>query len=245
MELRVADVYSPSTSVNVTLLDAYKKLEMMVDFKRTTRLAIALFLAIALVWAPGVGAQGPPDDPPGNGPPFDDPDHPCYPDGCGPGPTTTAPPAGPSCGIALETSIVDAEVTATVRNVPAGGTVRLLFAGREVARATNNGGVQSIRAMPAQAADLTMTFTVPDLPPGVYTVVAVGDTFTVTCTGNGFSIQGVAGSGGDRDGNGNGDGGGGALAFTGASILGLVLLGLALLAIGYYLVRRNRSARAQ
>src|SRR5690606_2763194 len=110
--------------------------------------------------------------------------------------------------------------------------VRILIDGNEVARGSNDGGIRPIVAVPMQdSGDVAMTFDIPELAPGEYSVVAVGVGFTVTCGGGGFDVLADAAQTGD------GDGAKGALAFTGAQILGLVLLALILLAVGYVLVR--------
>lgn len=160
----------------------------------------------------------------------------CYPSGCS-STTTSAPPPGPSCGISLEAGQVGAEVIVTVHNVPLGGEVKVLLGGDEVTRGRSQPAVQPIRSMPVQSAvsDVVMSFDIPDLDPGSYSIAAVGVGFTVTCGAGGLDVL-AAGAGG-------GGGGGGALAFTGAQILGLVLLALVLIAIGYVLVRRSRERR--
>ena len=173
--------------------------------------------------------------------------------------TTTAPPAdGPSCGVSLSTGQVGSTVTASVTNVPAGGAVKILFDGVEVANSADGdqqatgsaGGPVLLRSAPAKATQapsltVTLTFQVPDVPPGNYSVVAVGDTFTVSCGAGdgstGFQVLAADDSTGSPIGSGRGP-----LAFTGASIVGLIVVAAVLLAAGWLLVaatRRRRAAR--
>lgn len=151
-----------------------------------------------------------------------------YPAGCGT--TSTTQPAGdPTCGIAQTTVQAGATVEVTLSNIEVGATFRVLVAGSEVARSTVQ-GTQGFLPMQAERTSTSVSFVVPDLGPGTYPVVVVGADFTISCGGGGLK---VAGSSTGRDG----------LAFTGATILGLIALALILLIIGYVLVRRTRRHR--
>lgn len=156
-----------------------------------------------------------------------------YPDGC---PTSSTTPGGtddPTCGVAVESAQAGATVTVAVENVPAGGTVRVLFNGEVVASGSNS--AQGFRG--AATGTVELDFTVPDVAPGSYSLVAVGDTFTITCGSGDFAVLAAGQT------TGNGDGGdGGALAFTGSEILLMILVALALLAVGVALVRRSRRS---
>lgn len=169
----------------------------------------------------------------------------CYPDGCETTTTTTDPGLpDPTCELSLRAGPVGAEVVATVRDVPLGLAVRILVDGVEMASGANDDG-QAVD-------DVVMTFDVPDLEPGSYSIVAVGTGFTITCGVGGLDVLGSGASLGPGSAQAGGSGGGGsgavagddgALAFTGAEIAGLVSLALALLAVGAYLVRRTRQNR--
>lgn len=178
----------------------------------------------------------------------------CYPDGCTE-PTNPAPAPSKSCGISLSTAQVGATVTATVTNVPEGGTVRIMFDGSVVASNADDeqslsvGGPLFARSAPARqtSSDVVLDFTVPDVPPGTYSVTAVGADFTVTCgDGDGNTdFQVLAGNSlprTDADGN-NGSGHVGPLPFTGLEVGVLVLLAIALIGAGWYALRRSKSRR--
>lgn len=158
--------------------------------------------------------------------------------------STTAPSSDPVCGTSLESAQVGASVTATVSNVPPGTTVRILFNGSEVASGTADVQAQSVGgpvlfggvSLPAQAnGSVSLKFAVPDVPPGTYTIAAVGDTFTVICGSGGFTVLGAS------------QGGGGSLARTGVFAGLLLAIALVLLLVGRALMeeskRRKRRAR--
>lgn len=166
----------------------------------------------------------------------------CYPDGCTP-PSNPEPSDDPTCGISLSTGQTGDQITATVSNVPEGGVVRILFDGDEVA--SNAGSEQAAGPMffrGGASADVELTFTIPDVAPGTYAVVAVGDTFSVTCgDGEGNTGFQVLAAGDSR-----GDGDDGSLAFTGGQILLLLAVAAALITGGWAFVtgsRRRRLAR--
>ncbi|WP_436793926.1 hypothetical protein [Actinospongicola halichondriae] len=184
---------------------------------RLGALTLGVVLAVFLFALPAGAAQA--DD--------------CYPDGCT---EPTLPPvdAEVSCTIDVNEGRPGETVTATVDN--ADGPVRLLLGGNEVAA---SGEVSGVRRIPAQAQSIALSFAVPPLDPGNYDLVAVGNDFTVQCTLGGvagFGVLGVSLSRGDGDGDGNK----GPLAFTGASILLMILVALALVAIGWFAVRSSR-----
>lgn len=148
------------------------------------------------------------------------------------GPTSsTAPPSSvdPTCTTTVS-GTVGSEQTATVQNVPFGATVRVLIDGREAGRATAPSAFQE------STTTLNVPFTVPDLEPGAYSLVAVGVDFTLSCTSDGMFdvLAASAGSGDDGD----------DLAFTGFDVLLLLVIAMALILIGRMLVRRTRSRRA-
>jgi len=149
------------------------------------------------------------------------------------GPTSsTAPPSTvePNCNTTVSGTI-GSEQTATVQNVPFGATVRVLIDGREAGRATAPSAFQEATTT------LNVPFTVPDLEPGAYSLVAVGADFTLTCTSDGMFDVLAASSG-------KGDDGDDDLAFTGFDVFLLVLLALALILVGRMIVRRTRGRRS-
>jgi hypothetical protein len=143
-----------------------------------------------------------------------------------------------------------ASVTATVRNVPFGETVRMLFGGTEVARATAPLQSQSVGApvllggqvlaQQATRATVSVDFVVPDVEPGSYLVTAVGVDFTAECTfeGGGFDVVDVLGDAVTR-----GGGGGGFLPRTGMYVLLLLVIGAALVLVGRALLEESRRRR--
>lgn len=191
----------------------------MVHVVRRGLLAVlAALCLLAVVATPSVGAQAD-----------------CYPDGCTE-PTNPQPRADAACALTVGTGRPGDAVTARVRNSGT-GPVRLLFSGSEVANAAADVGAA------------VLSFVVPPVGPGTYSVVAVGNDFSVECTFGddaGFAVlaagvtQGGAANGGSAN-SGSASGGVRALAFTGFDVLLLVAIGLALLAIGWYLVRRSRE----
>ncbi len=165
----------------------------------------------------------------------------CYPDGCTP-PSNPEPTEDPTCGISLTTGQSGDQVTATVSNVPAGGTVRILFDGDEVASNASDEQAAGPLFFRGAAADVELTFTVPDVAPGTYAVVAVGDTFSVTCgdgEGNtGFQVLAADATRGDGDGDDDGS-----LAFTGGQIILFLAVAAGLIGLGWFLVSSTRSRR--
>jgi len=191
--------------------------------RRTVGTCTALWVgvALALVAAPA-GAQDP--DPYG-------------------GTTTTAggTTAEASCSLSVTVGEAGDPVTATVINVEVGGTVRILFGGVEVGRAT----------APAQGGEaqtttsVSITFEVPDVEPGRYLVTAVGADFTATCSasvGGQFEVREteVLAGGVTRDGGGEG---GSSLPRTGLYLALLVTIAIGLLLLGRTLLERSRRRR--
>lgn len=207
------------------------------DVRGRTRLAImvAIFSMVLASMAVPASAAAPTGDP--------------Y------GPTSTTPPSSfqPVCDLSVTAGAPGTRVVATVSNVPPGGTVRILFDGEEVGRETAPPAPATFRRSPhAQAeamATLEIDFVVPDLGPGSYLVSAVGANFTLECSpeSDGF---GVLAAGEDSDdivglpfSGGGDDGGSKGLAFTGLNIFLFVLVALAMILVGRYLVKQARERR--
>lgn len=163
--------------------------------------------------------------------------------------TTTAAPVSleATCDLSVTEGEVGTSVTATVFNVPFGGTVRVLFGGVEVGRATAPLQGQSVgvpvlfdgAALPRQATTTTVAipFVVPDVGPGLYLVTAVGVDFTCFCspeTGGNFKVLGAV-TGGPK---------GGSLPRTGIYVALLLVVALLLLLIGRALLEASRRRRA-
>lgn len=164
----------------------------------------------------------------------------CYPDGCVP-PTNPPLPDDVSCGVSVETGQVGSTVTATVRDVPIGSTVEIRFGGTVVASTADG---PALLGRGAESRDVVLKFDVPDLPPGRYQVVAVGDTFTVACgSGDGFQVLAASTDGPGSGEPGSGESRGGALAFTGMSALMPVVVALSLIALGAMVWRQARRRR--
>lgn len=172
----------------------------------------------------------------------------CYPDGCSE-PTNPPPSPDQSCMLSTTAGAPGTSVSATVSNVPADAEVRILFDGSEVARSSNDeqslgsvGPMFARSSSQAQAlSDVTLSFAIPDVPPGNYSVVAVGADFTATCSdAQGNDDFGVLAAGETTGGASDGDGD---LALTGFEIAGLLALAVGLVATGWFLVRRARARR--
>lgn len=151
--------------------------------------------------------------------------------------TTTRPPGGePSCHLRTRSGVVGSRATVTVRAVPRGTTVRVLFDGQQVAEGQATGPGSSPRM------NIDIDFTVPEAEPGAHEVTAVGVDFSVSCrTGTGARFE-VLASGESR-------GGGGSLARTGVYVGLLVAVAGALLVAGRALLveskrRRRRAGRS-
>lgn len=154
--------------------------------------------------------------------------------------TTTAgePTAEVSCELSLTVGPPGTAVTANVLNVPFGDTIRVLFGGTEVGRATAPLADQAS----AEVTSVTIDFVVPDVAAGAYLVTAVGGTFTGECGADGdvlFNVLAATQSRGD---------GGGALPRTGIYAALLVALALALVVAGRAALaesrrRKRRAAR--
>lgn len=151
------------------------------------------------------------------------------------GPTSTSVLSNTVVAATCELSVTSGEagtaVTATVTNASAGSTVRILFGGTDVGRATAPAGGRSTLRIP---------FVVPDVPPGSYLVTAVGVDFTAVCspgTGGLFEVLADAVA---RD-----AGGGGALPRTGIYVLLLLAIAAVLILVGRALIEESRRRRRQ
>ncbi len=191
----------------------------MIEHRRRASRAVALAAAVLLtmVLVPSMAsAQTDPTDPYGTT-------------------ETTQPPAvqGITCLFDLNAAAVGTVVTATVTGeFTEDGDVRITFNGSTVARqaVTPTGSTQQV----------TLRFSVPNLPPGTYDISAVGPGFTEPCGRGTFTITGGTGGTGVNQGGGGGGSGGGSLARTGADLAPWILAGLALLGLGAFLVRQSR-----
>jgi hypothetical protein len=178
-----------------------------------------------------------------------------------PPPTTEEPPGvlDAICDFDLSVGATGAVITATVTVVgDFDGEVRVLFDGRVVGRSSD-------AATSGNTHTFTIRFAVPDLPPGTYSIAAVGDGFTEPCGTGSFRIvddddgdddadvgadQGAdvgADQGADvgadtagQDGAGADGDGGGDLARTGLDLAPWLLLAAGLIAAGWYAVRQSR-----
>ena len=172
------------------------------------------------------------------------------------GTSTTAVEASetPRCDLDQSSGAVGSAVDGTVTGVEPGVELDVFFAGTLVTETTAGDAPSGART--------AFRFTVPDVDSGEYQVVVVGTTFNVSCEGpdgeGTFLVSGEVLSGGaNRDGadadrrsdpevagsvdvRTGVDAGprGRGLPFTGASILGLVVLGVVLVAVGWFLRRR-------
>jgi len=126
----------------------------------------------------------------------------CYPDGCTP---PTGPPAQEvSCETDRRNGPPGVVVTATVVDGGGSSAVRLVFDGETV----------DTEVAPPPG-DVQLSFEVPDVPPGPYDLVAVGDTYSVDCRANGAAGFVVTGGQGSAAGDGNPGGGQGSAAGDG------------------------------
>lgn len=180
---------------------------------RSARLSVVLFLVIGLFWVPGAGAQEPGE---------------CYPDGCGPGPTDPPPTELPVCDKNKTRVRVGEIVEVTCQRVPHGHRIRIIVDGSEVTSAVAT-PLATFRPLQTDTTTLSMDFAMPEVEPGRFDIHAVGPDYTVP-VGNGLLIVDPGG------------GGGGGLAFTGTTILWLVLVAAIALLVGYALVRRYQDA---
>lgn len=156
--------------------------------------------------------------------------------------------AATSCDMDLLSGQVGDPGSATVRNLPPGGEVRLLFGGIEVGSATAPLAAQSAGApvrfngpaLPAQAGTSTVRidFVVPQVAPGVYLVTAVGVGFAVSCHAGLDGFEVLAGNITRPD-----SGGLGTLPRTGIFIALLLALALVLLLVGRALVEASHERR--
>ena len=161
------------------------------------------------------------------------------------GSTTTTAPRGQtaSCQLKTKSAPPGGSATVTVRAVPRGDDVRVLFDGEEVAEAEATGPGTS----PHVSVDIT--FTVPmSAEAGTHQVVASGASFSVACqTGNGADFE-VTASGevlGEqitREGHGSG---GSALPKTGVYLGFLVAIAALLVLLGRAFMEASRLQRRQ
>lgn len=143
--------------------------------------------------------------------------------------TTEAPEVVPACELDLTAGAPGTQAMVTVTSVPAGGTVRILFAGDEVARGT----------APLQGSTtLELAFTVPSMAEGRYLVTAVGADFTLTCSpGDGtFEILSASESRAP---------GASALPRTGVYAALFVVVALVLLVAGRSLLKASQRRRRE
>ena len=159
------------------------------------------------------------------------------------GSTSTTAPAEveATCGLTVPKGAPGTEVTASVKGVFFGETVRIRFDGTTVATVTAPLAAASVgapvafggTALAAQAATTTVNvkFTVPkNAVVGKHIVTAVGDTFTCFCNPNGeFTV--LAGAGGG-------------LVKTGVNAVLTLVVAFALLLVGRVLLSSSRRRRA-
>jgi len=149
--------------------------------------------------------------------------------------TTSIPGPPPDCQLRTRALSPGQPASATVRRVPRGDTVRLLFDGEEVARADATGPGRS------PTVNVEMTFVVPqDAEPGPHEVVAVGPGFSATCQPPGGADTQVLSSEITRS---RSSGLGGGLARTGFLSALLVVAAAALLLVGRLLLDVSRQRR--
>lgn len=143
----------------------------------------------------------------------------------GPTSTTTVPGSAVSCQVSVASGAPGSPVEGSVDGATPGSAGEVLLGGTTV-------GDFAVAA----AGSAEFDFAVPVLEPGDYVVTVVGPTYNAECVvpGGGvlFAVLAAADSTGDDD------GAGGDLAFTGGSVLVLVLVGLMLVAIGYAIRQR-------
>jgi hypothetical protein len=145
---------------------------------------------------------------------------PGYPD-CPPPPTPT-----PICILLTLNAVVGGTVSVQVTSLPVGTQVDLLLGTTVVASGTVPGEANAY-------GNITLSFVVPPLAPGSYTIVAVAGELRLTC-GAVIVQENIDAVERNR---------GGGLALTGTSIAALVAIALLLLTIGFGLMRRSRHRR--
>jgi hypothetical protein len=149
--------------------------------------------------------------------------------------TTTRPDGGPrpSCRLNPGAVAPGSSSSARVTAVPRGSTVRIFFAGEQVAEAEASGPGSSARV------NVNVPYTVPEVDPGSYPVTAVGETFTAPC-----GEQRVEGESEVRGAQvPRGGGGSGSLPRTGLTVGLLLAVALALIVGGRALLEGARRRR--
>jgi hypothetical protein len=136
-------------------------------------------------------------------------------------------------------------VIAEVSGVAAGTEVRILFNGQEVGRGVAEADGDSTTGT------AVISFVVPPVPDGTYTVVATGPTFTEACGGGDGSFQVLNSQVLDEGATKSGAaGGGGLLPRTGIELAMWLAIAAVLVLVGRALLtearrRRRRARRAQ
>lgn len=163
--------------------------------------------------------------------------------------TTTLAPAEiptPECMVSASTATVGDRVTVTITNVPDGTTINLTLGGTTVATGTAGASAAAAGEVATAAvagySDVTMSFTVPELPAGNYTLVATGPAFQCQCLpSEGFQVLAAAQEQNPRSG-GTGGTGAGSLARTGFTVFGFLLAAAVLIVLGRMLLERSRNS---
>lgn len=156
------------------------------------------------------------------------------------GTTTTRPPGGgnPSCTTDRNTGAPGDTGTATLHHVLVGEHVDIEIGGEVAGSGEAEGpGDESGRTT------FDITFVVPQLDPGEYSIAAVGATFTVRCGSGEFDVE-VAGADTSRSGPDSSRGGGGFLPRTGAELALWLAIAVLLALVGWAAVRAARRRRA-
>lgn len=156
------------------------------------------------------------------------------------GSTSTTAPEQPeaSCSITTAFGAQGGVISGTLFDVETGATAEFYLDGFFLGEIDVPASPQTFRAAPVAATvDVDFSFRIPvDIPPGEYTPVVIGATFSCECAlPGGADAFGVLAAATDT-----GDGGDGGLAFTGFDLLQLVILGIALVLAGYVVVRSRR-----
>ena len=129
-----------------------------------------------------------------------------------------------SCNASTPAATTGETVNVTAFNVPPNITLEFRLGGQVVAT-EQSGAATAFSAAAPGFTDVSTSFTVPSLPPGNYELSASGPGYFASCTdAGGFGVQAQQLR---RD-----DGGGGSLARTGMTIGLLLLLAIALVAVG-------------
>lgn len=211
--------------------------------------AVLAFALLAVAWVDATAASGQECDP-------------VY--GCEPTTTTLLPSLLPECIISVDVAVPGQTVELTITNVPDGMTIELLFGGNVVDSGVAGGSPvlgastavgprpKAARAVAAPAgasdgfSDVALSFVVPELSPGSYTLEAVGPAFHCECLpGAGFAVLAaqLTPTTLNNGGGGTGGTGGGSLVRTGTYIGLLLAIAVALLVAGRVLQERAKRTR--